>query len=634
MKQAVILAGGKGTRLAERLNGRPKPLVDVDGVPLLERQVTALAAFGIREVVLLVNHAANQIERFFAERGDLGCRVRLIDDGVPAGTAGATLACLDHLADRFLVVYGDTLFDIDITRFIAAHDSAGADATLFLHPNDHPHDSDLVELEASGRVKRFHSYPHPENAWLPNLVNAAFYAIEKKALLPWLDFKRPSDFAKDLFPAMVKAGAHLHGYRSFEYIKDLGTPKRLDKVEQHLRSGLVARASWRNKQKVVFLDRDGTLNVQRDFVRKPDELELIPGAEAAIKAFNDCEFRTALVTNQPIIARGDASVETLDQIHAKLETLLGAQGSYLDAIYYCPHHPDSGFLGEVSVLKIKCACRKPRTQMLERGAADLNANLAQSFMVGDSTADILVGARMGVQTILVRTGNGGRDGKYECTPDYIVDDIAGAAHLITVLLPRLSSRAQALLDAVKPGDLVVIGGFARSGKSTSAAWLAAALRERAIGATRVALDRWILPPDQRGFGVMGRFDVHSALDTLRPWLSGNALDAQTPTYDRYRRCAGPTSPLRANANDVVIVEGVPALALDWTATQRRVHCVYVDADESARAVRLKADLILRKALDAQTFEQIYAARADDENAFIQTTRIKASHILTLDEQQQ
>lgn len=427
--QAVILAGGKGTRLAERLNGRPKPLIDVCGVPLLERQVRTLVEHGVDDVVVLVNHAADQIEAFFAER-DFGCTVTLVDDGEPRGTAGATLACLDKLRDCFLVVYGDTLFDIDIAHMVAAHEASGADATLLLHPNDHPADSDLVEIDGAGRITRLHSYPHPAGADLRNLVNAAFYVIERRALENWAVPGWTGDFAKDLFPQMVAAGALLHGYVSFEYIKDLGTPKRLDKVERHLREGVVARASRSQKQAAVFVDRDGTLNTLRGYVRAPDELELIPGTAAAVRRLNAAEYRVVLVTNQPVLARGDVTEVGMEAIQARLETLLGEEGGYLDAVHLCPHHPDSGFPGEVPALKMVCRCRKPATGLFEDAAEALNIDFERSWMVGDSTADIKAAQNLGLRAILVETGEGGRDGKYDVTPDRTVPDFAAAVSLI------------------------------------------------------------------------------------------------------------------------------------------------------------------------------------------------------------
>ncbi|HEY5675719.1 MAG TPA: nucleotidyltransferase family protein, partial [Myxococcales bacterium] len=240
--QSVILAGGKGTRLASRLNGRPKPLIAIGGTPLLERQLRQLAAGGVDEAVVLVNHEAGQIEAFLAERDWGPLRVSLIDDGAPRGSAGAVLACLDRLEDSFLVVYGDTLFDIDIRAFDAAHLRAGAAASLFLHPNDHPADSDLVEVDEAGRIVAFHGYPHPPDACLPNLVNAALYRLERRALEPYRGLAAPLDFAKELFPRMLADGVRLAGYRSFEYIKDIGTPARLDKAAAQLRSGAPARS--------------------------------------------------------------------------------------------------------------------------------------------------------------------------------------------------------------------------------------------------------------------------------------------------------------------------------------------------------------------------------------------------------
>lgn len=485
--QAVILAGGKGTRLAERLQGRPKPLVDVDGIPLLERQIVLLREFGIGTATILVNHAADQIADHCAARDNFGLeRLELVDDGDPRGTSGAVLACFDKLEERFLVVYGDTLFNIDIARFLADHERAGADATLFLHPNDHPHDSDLVSLGDDGRIAAFHSKPHPPGAYLPNLVNAAFYVIERAALEPWRDFRSPSDFGADLFPAMLAAGAKLNGYNSFEYIKDLGTPKRLDKVTGHLRRGVVARATLSRPQACVFLDRDGTLNVLRDYVRNPDDLVLLPGAGQAVRRFNDAEYRVAVVTNQPVIARGECSFEGLRAIHAKLDTELAEAGGYLDRLYFCPHHPHSGYAGEVAELKVVCDCRKPEAGMIRQAERDLNADLSASWMIGDSTSDLAAARRAGIRAVLVRTGEGGRDGKYADAPDVVVDDIAAAAAFVTEAHPRLAEAATPLVKEIVAGEDVLVLGSDPSTRGAVACVLADALRRRGIAVLRAS----------------------------------------------------------------------------------------------------------------------------------------------------
>jgi histidinol-phosphate phosphatase family protein len=434
--QAVILAGGKGTRLAERLNGQPKPLVDVCGIPLLQRQIETLRISGVDRIVLLVNHKADQIREFCARNASFGIDVAIVDDGDPRGTAGALLACLERLEDRFLVVYGDTLFDIDIARMMAAHEDAGADVTLLVHPNDHPADSDLVSARENGRIKAFHPYPHPPEAILPNLVNAAFYIVQRVALERWADFPVPADLAKDLFPAMVSIGQHLLAYRSFEYIKDLGTPRRLDKVEAHLRAGRPARSRLDVRQPCVFLDRDGTLNNLRGHLARAQDLDLLPGAAIAVRHLNDAEYRVAVITNQPVLARGDCTPEELERIHWKLESLLGAEGAFLDGIWFCPHHPDAGFPGEVPHLKRGCDCRKPKPGLILESAVALNGDIARSWMIGDTTSDMLAAHHAGLGTILVLTGEGGRDGKYVCSPDFVAADLAAAVRLILEDVPR------------------------------------------------------------------------------------------------------------------------------------------------------------------------------------------------------
>lgn len=425
--QAVILAGGKGTRLAERLNGLPKPLVSVGGVPLLERQLTALEAQGVTSVVILVNHAADQITRFISERAS-DLPVTIIDDGDPRGTAGAVLACFEQLEPTFLVVYGDTLFDIDVGHMKRAHEASGADATLLLHPNDHPADSDLVEVDADGWITAFHGYPHPAGAELRNLVNAAFYICEKAALDGWREAAPPLDFAKDLFPRMLAGGARFWGYSSYEYIKDLGTPKRLDKVERHLAEGRVERASRRHSQAAVFLDRDGVLNAisPGQYIKTPDDLVLLEGVEEAVRRLNEAEYRVVLVTNQPVIARGDCDEQTLGRIHARLETALGHKGAWLDAIYFCPHHPDGGFEGERAELKKVCTCRKPGVGLFLKATEDLNIDLGRAWVIGDSTSDIAAANALDLPSILVMTGEGGRDGRSPAQPKMQARDLADA----------------------------------------------------------------------------------------------------------------------------------------------------------------------------------------------------------------
>lgn len=428
--QFVIIAGGKGTRLKDRLGDLPKPMVDVGGVPLLEHHILLAKRHGFDDILLLTGYGAEHIERFCGNGSRWGVRVWYQREETPLGTAGAVLAALERLDNRFIVAYGDTMLNVDLGRFWGAHEQNRAEATLFLHPNDHPSDSDLVEIADGGRVTAFHPYPHPPDIYLPNLVNAALYVCEREALRPWREKHGLPDFGKHLFPAMVAARSHLHGYCSPEYIKDAGTPSRLDKVIADYQSGRIARGSFETPAPAVFVDRDGTLNEEVNRVKCPDELRLIADVPDAIARLNRSEYRVVVVSNQPVVARGDCDEAGLRAIHNKLETLLGERHAYLDAIYCCPHHPDRGFENERPELKIDCVCRKPKTGLIDRARSEMNLDLKRSWMIGDTTVDVQLARNAGVRSVLVRTGHGGLDARHPVTPDHVFDTFSDAVDFV------------------------------------------------------------------------------------------------------------------------------------------------------------------------------------------------------------
>jgi histidinol-phosphate phosphatase family protein len=428
--QAVILAGGEGKRLRARLGNLPKPMVDFCGKPLLERQIQLLRTHGFCDVLLLLGYNPSAITDYFGDGGNFGVRIRYEVERTPLGSAGAVLAAWDVLEDCFLVLYGDTALNVDLQRFFRTHRSGNAEASIFVHPNDHPHDSDLVEVDDSGKILAFHPYPHPPGRDYQNLVNAALYAIEKRALEPWRKLQPPIDFGRDLFPAMAHAGQDLFAYRSREYIKDAGTPERLEGAEGDLRSGRMTAASFSTPARAVFLDRDGTINEEVNRVSDPAQFKLLPEAGMAIRKLNRAGYVVVVVTNQPVIARGDCTEETLRGIHDKMETLLGEAGAYVDAIYYCPHHPDKGFPGERLELKFDCSCRKPAIGLIETACRELNLDPGASWFIGDSDIDVKTAAHAGIPSILVETGRAGRSDVAHCAPDYRFPTLAEAADFL------------------------------------------------------------------------------------------------------------------------------------------------------------------------------------------------------------
>lgn len=429
--QLVIIAGGKGTRLRQRLGDLPKPMVEIGGRPLLESQILLAKRYGFTDILLLVGHGARRIRDYFGDGAAWSVHIRYRQEEEPLGTAGAVLAALDEMDERFAVMYGDTMLNVDLARFWNAHLDSGAPASLFLHPNDHPQDSDLVELDARCRIAAFHPYPHAAGRYYGNLVNAALYALDREALGPYAAGRAAyPDFGKHLFPHLLARGVGLHGYRSPEYIKDAGTPERLDEVRADFRAGRIERGSFATPQPAVFLDRDGTLNREVSYVRTPDELEVFKGAGPAIRRLNLAGIRTVVVTNQPVLARGECTEAQLREIHNKLEALLGAEGAYLDAIYYCPHHPHKGYPGERADLKIVCSCRKPATGMIDLATQALNLDLSRSWLIGDSDTDVKTAANAGLRSILLGTGGCNPCGAPSEAPDAVLPDLATAVDFL------------------------------------------------------------------------------------------------------------------------------------------------------------------------------------------------------------
>ena len=430
MTQVVILAGGMGSRLKAVTGDLPKPLAPVAGSTLLGRQLDLIARSAMTDVVILSGYKAETIAEYCGDGSDWGLNVRCIAEAQARGTAGAVLDALPDLQPRFIVMYGDVVLDVDLDRLVAVHERHTPAATILVHPNDHPFDSDIVELDTQGFVRRIRGYPHPEGEELPNLVNAGLYVLERDALGAVTDLPEKPDFGKHVFARMVDQAMPVFGYRSPEYIKDAGTPERLAKTGRDIDSGKVAALSLRTPAAAIFLDRDGVLNQEVGLISRPQDLNLLPGVGEAVTRINRSSYRSVVITNQPVIARGDCTEDELARIHARLDTLLAHDHAYVDALYYCPHHPDKGFPGEVPELKFACACRKPEPGLILQAAEELGIDLTRSWMIGDTTVDMELARRCGLSFIMVGTGHAGKDGRHPGEPTHTAPDLAAAVAMI------------------------------------------------------------------------------------------------------------------------------------------------------------------------------------------------------------
>ena len=349
------------------------------------------------------------------------------DENNPLGTAGALYNLKGQISNDFIFLLADVFIDIDFEKMYNFHRNKKADVTLLTHPNSHPFDSDLVVVGDDDKVLKFDNKDNDRTSYnYHNLVNAGVMIFSPNTL-NYIEKSKKYSYEKDIILPSIEKGK-VYSYKSSEYAKDMGTPERYENVQKDYIQHLPEKKNLKNKQKCIFLDRDGTINNYVGFLRTEEEMTLIDGASLAIREINNSEYLCIVITNQPVIARGEVTVEELENINMKMEKLLGNDGAYINGLYYCPHHPDKGFDGEVPELKIDCDCRKPKIGLLEKAAKDFNIDLEKSIVIGDSTLDIKMAENAGMTSILVKTGQAGLDNKYDVHPTYVAKDLLDAVN--------------------------------------------------------------------------------------------------------------------------------------------------------------------------------------------------------------
>lgn len=426
--QAVIMAGGKGTRLASVTKNIPKPMVPINEKPLLEYQIENLKENGVDNIILVVGHLGDVIKEHFNDGAEFGVNISYFVEDTPLGTAGALAELYDRLEDTFVLVFGDLFINVSYERFIDFHVQKQALISLFAHPNSHPYDSDIIVTDSESTVVEW-SYKNTERTRdYKNFVNAGLYVVSKE-VIQGLPVHQKIDLEKNVITQMIPGG-RIFAYHSTEYVKDIGTPERLEKVTKDFLNGVCSNRNLKNKQKCIFLDRDGTINKFVGFLRSVEQVELEEGAAEAIRLINGSEYLAVVITNQPVIARGECSFEELERINNRIYTLLGKEGAYVDGLYFCPHHPDSGFEGEVKELKFGCDCRKPKIGMILKAVDDLNADLANSWMIGDTNIDVQTGINGGLQTVMLQSGDPRKKAKYAVKPDIQAENLLDAVRKV------------------------------------------------------------------------------------------------------------------------------------------------------------------------------------------------------------
>jgi histidinol-phosphate phosphatase family protein len=585
-------------------------------------------------VTVLAGHLFDRLgPALEAEAAALDLPVEILVEAKPLGTAGA-LTALRPGTEGLLIVYGDMLFDIALAPLQEFHRQKGALLTVVAHPNDHPRTSDLI-VEDDGLAKEIHPREQPRGHDYRNLVPAGLYLAEP-AFLTQLEPGVKADFVNDVLPKLLAAGMRVGVYNTPEYLRDIGSPGRHALAESDLLKGSPEALNRVHLRPAIFFDCDGVLNEEPGDpgVLTPDDVKTMPGAGAALKRARDAGMLTVGITNRPQVAKGLVTFEGLDRILGRLEALLAEDGGVLDRVYWCPHHADSGFPGEIAALKVRCECRKPGTLLFRKALADLPIDRARSVLIGDSLRDIGAARGIGIWAYGVRTGYGCRDAERypreagpPPVPDLMFESVSEAVDFCIgyrVLVAQVLAKIGDATGGNRTPVLVGVSGRSRSGKSAAAHAVVRALSEAGVKCLQVRLDDWIVPACARGprtsAEARNRVDLLPAL--IAALRAGNSVRA--PGYEPATRGRGEPVAYDPAGCSVIVLDG--SFAAHPTTRPMLDLAVFVAEAEQPQRQRFW-QFYRWKGLQPQAIEELWQARAVDEWPAVDAQRTGADVIL-------
>lgn len=622
--RAVILAGGKGTRLRKFAKKIPKPMVKVGSIPILEHQVRLLTRYNLKDIIMITGHLSRVIEEYFKDGRKFGVNIEYFIEDRPLGTTGGVKEVEDKLKSDFVLFYGDVMINMNLEKLVDFHRAMNSSCTLVLHPNDHPCDSDLVEMDRQQRIVRFYPKPHPEGKNFKNLVNAGVYVMSP-GILKHVEKGVKADFGKDIFPKIVNK-ERMYGYKTAEYAKDLGTSQRFNEVNRDYLRGKIERLNSEDPRPAIFIDRDGVINEKVGLLHRIQDFRLLGDVAKAIRKINNSDFLAVVITNQPVIARNLCTIEQLEEIHRKMDTLLGREGAKLDGVYYCPHHPDKGYPEENQEYKVKCNCRKPKTGLVEMAQAEFNIDIRHSFLIGDSFRDIMCGKNAGLTTVGVRTGDACKDGQVE--PDYFFECLAEGVNFIVnnPYAAQFEAVMEKFSSSSKRPYVISVGGNSRSGKTTFTTYIRKKFEGINVKTLTVHLDNWLLPESKRTkhHSVLERFRVDKICQDLRELLCGEKI--VICQYDALSIEQVEKEVIyELDEQEVLIIEGVVSLAVK-TLNELSDLRIFCQIDNELLYERLM-DFYLWKGLSEGEIQDLINHRSKDEYPLVEQSQTQADIVI-------
>ena len=362
ISQAVILAGGKGTRLMPLTKDRPKPMVEIHGKPFLEYLIDLLKESGITRVLILTGHMAEKISDYFGDGSRFGIEISYHYSEPEAETGARLRNAKGLIDDEFLLLYCDNYWPLKLQKLQAFHRTHGSTATMVVYSNKDKYSKNNVHVGQDGIIELYDKSRTAENL---NGIDVGFFLLKKSAL-ELLPEGNPS-FEAEILPQLVEK-KQLAGFFTDHRYYTIGSLERFEQAVEFLKP-----------KKIVLLDRDGVINKKApkaEYVKTWSEFQFIPGALDAIAELTQKGYGLYILTNQPGIARESLSENDLHDIHEHMLTEIREKGGEIAGIYVCPHGWDDG-----------CECRKPKPGMLFQAAREHRFDLTKAVYVGDDGRD-------------------------------------------------------------------------------------------------------------------------------------------------------------------------------------------------------------------------------------------------------
>lgn len=405
---AVVLAGGKGTRSADP--SKAKLAQEIGGASLMAWHLRLLGPSEVRQILVVAGHLGDQVQDLCDSLPSTPIATRVVHEQEQQGTVAALRLAAEHTdADEFVVILGDILMSFPLDSVLQQWRATGRDVAVIVHPSTHPQDSDAAFPRHDGSVLVVPKAQPRDH--VPNMSSTGMFLITRRGLEKYGHLR---DVGSDVLPAAA-ANDDLAAIISSHYFKDTGTPTRLEAAQRDVESGAFSRRGEVGARPALFLDRDGVINPTHPEYYAPDDYELLPGVAEAMRQANLAGLTVIVLTNQPHIAKGFMTFDDHDRVRARMDELLAESGAFVDDYLFCPHHPNAGFEGEVSDLKISCDCRKPGTRLAHEAAERHGIDLQRSIMVGDTERDAGLAAATGMAYLHVGEPPAGADTE-DCYP--------------------------------------------------------------------------------------------------------------------------------------------------------------------------------------------------------------------------